>query len=204
MFIGVASFDNNHYVRNYVRWLKESGATPVVIKSPDFDLNQVQGVVWVGGNLECFKPATMRKYLKLLRHMFAHAVAQNDAGIPFPIWGMCLGFQLLATVWSGSVSHAKNFATRKVKLKPSRLATAVRDIKPLFGKFNHRFGVRPPYPPYLTATSELTDADGPFMTSFQFKEYPFYGTTWHPENAPEKGKKFGRRVAEFFLGHIKT
>ena len=204
MFIGIVTFPKNPKLQNYIHWVKQAGATPVVIKTPDVDLTHIQGFVWVGGSLETIQPASMRTFLETLRKTFNHAVAQNRAGISFPIWGVCLGFQLLALVRSGSLSKARNAATRKIHLR-GRLATAVRDLRPnsMVGLYNHKYGLRPPYPSYLTPTSEETDAQGPFLTSFQFKKYPFYGTTWHPEHPPQQGKEFGRRLGEFFSNQIK-
>lgn len=201
MFIGIVSFAGNAKLQNYVRWLETCGATTLEITSPKFDMTRVQGVVWVGGSIETM--AAPRTFLNTLRMTLEYAVAQNKAGICFPIWGMCLGFQLLALVQTGKLSAAKYFGTRTVQFRASSMATAAATSLKV-GTFRHNYSLRPPYPSYLTATSEESDALGPYLTSFQFKKYPFYGVLWHAERPMPEGEAFSRLLGAFFLRHVKT
>ncbi|KDR20014.1 Gamma-glutamyl hydrolase [Zootermopsis nevadensis] len=85
--------------------------------------------------------------------LYKLAAKKNDAGVYFPVWGTCLGFELLA-VLSANRTDVRNLCE---KLKESGVADQWHVLS-----VNRHNG------------SE-------FISSFEHKKYPFYGVQFHPE-----------------------
>ena len=78
-------------------------------------LQRIQGIVWVGGEIENTKTHTTKQYTTLLNTLFycyQYAIRENNNGNYYPIWGTCLGFDILLM-----------FANQKSSLKESLLSS---------------------------------------------------------------------------------
>ena len=64
----------------------------------DSILSKVNGVLFTGGGMD-FDIKT--KWTKNADYILKYAIEQNKKGNPYPIWGTCLGFELLAYLTSG-------------------------------------------------------------------------------------------------------
>ena len=65
------------------------------------------------------------KWTKNADHILKYAMDQTDKGNPFPVWGTCLGFELLAYLTSGYDSKV---------LSPVRGESGVRNTLNIQGK----------------------------------------------------------------------
>lgn len=133
------------------------------------------------------------------------AVKMNDAGIHFPVWGTCLGLQEMTT-WplnprknllsncsgTGGVSLPLNFTkqARHSKLygkAPSNIIKILSKerITPNFHEYclsMATYNENEALEQFYHVTSTNTDSKGlEFVSSFEAKNYPFFGIQWHPE-----------------------
>ena len=193
----------------YVYWVEMSGANAVIIpyntdKLPEY-LKAVHGVVLVGGGISNVNTHSDKQYKDLIhvvRRIFEHAVHENDRGTYFPLWGTCLGFELLAMM-PEHIDHAY-FKRLQLEYKfrlgtvtfagPSRLRNAFP--KALQEKVAHTptvnhlhkygFNIQAPHTVKLRRYLDIVSVDRAddgteFMNMFEYKNYPFYGSQWHPE-----------------------
>ena len=90
----------------YVKYLQSSGARVVPITTGLSDeevvdiFNSINGVLFPGGDVS----VTDSDYARIGNVIFKQAIEAFTNNDYFPIWGICLGFQLLATMVSGSSS----------------------------------------------------------------------------------------------------
>lgn len=91
----------SHYINaDYVKWLESGGGKALVIshRSSVNELRsifgKINGIVFPGGNTN-LRDGYFRRAAETL---YSLAVKSNEAGIPFPIWGTCLGFEMLAVI----------------------------------------------------------------------------------------------------------
>ncbi|XP_006812070.2 gamma-glutamyl hydrolase-like, partial [Saccoglossus kowalevskii] len=129
----------------------------------------------------------------------------NNADDPFPIWGTCMGFQLLTYLTSGEnlltdtnstlVSYPLYFqqAYKTSKLFGSGSAET-GDIINILSKENvtfnaHFYGITPKTfnnntklrTFYRMLTTNYDDNGKEFVSMIEAFKYPFYGAQWHPE-----------------------
>ena len=89
---------------SYVKYVQMSGAQVVPIfafNSTDYlddMLSKVNGVLFTGGGIEF---NMKNKWTQTADRILKHAMEQNKKGNPYPVWGTCLGFELLAYLTSG-------------------------------------------------------------------------------------------------------
>jgi gamma-glutamyl hydrolase len=186
-----------------------SGANAVVIpyNSPllHIYLSTVHGVLWVGGGIENLKTHSEEQYkifTQMLRSIYEHAVRENDRGTYFPIWGTCLGFDLLAMMpekindgYFTRIQHADKFRLGPLIFNgPSRIRSAIPIIlqkkiaKASVVQHLHEYGfdITLPHTKKLKKHLNIVSVDQAdngvrFMNMFEYKKYPFYGCQWHPE-----------------------
>ena len=96
---------SSYIPQSYVKWIEMSGARVVPLQ---YDLpkpilagflNQLSGVLWIGGGIENKKTHTEKQFkifIGTLHYIFNYVKKQNDIGNPYPIWGTCIGFEILA------------------------------------------------------------------------------------------------------------
>ena len=210
--------------RDYVAWIEMSGANAVVIpyNTPTLGayLARVHGVVLVGGAIENCATHNPRQYKTLVeavRRIYAFGMSQRY----FPIWGTCLGFDLLAMM--GMHLHTNFFRKDHMQKEPkfSRAPIAFTGKSRLRAAFPlalqkqmarnpvathmHRFGMDPQSDHvkgmrYLTIASvDTSDAGSPFVNMFEYKKFPFYGSQWHPEKPKsELAEAVSLKLSEFF------
>ena len=129
---------NIQYAKKYVKWIESSGAKALIIpydiSLPDLltVLKSIQGIVFIGGAIENKKLYSHQQYITYvttLYHAFTTIKTYNDQGHYFPIWGTCLGFEILILFSMHSPSthlfeyiqkHPLN-TNRSLTLKKSRM-----------------------------------------------------------------------------------
>ena len=194
--------DKYEYPINYVNWVRMSGAVPVVIPFhlPSIqlykELHEVNGIVLTGGNIETpkYTPQQYTMYLKTIQRCIRKAKEYNDHGVYFPVWGICLGFELLilletspqiSTLFQNLEVH-EHYAesTLQFTSSPSLIKSyfTPTEIK-RFGKtrcviHRHNYVFRRRAYPFIK-TVAMNDG---YISMFEFKEYPFYGCQFHVEH----------------------
>jgi gamma-glutamyl hydrolase len=210
----------------YVSWVEMSGANAVLIPyntdSIATYLSMVHGVVWVGGAIENHNTHSIDQYKTLMRvfsDIFEHAVRENDRGNYFPLWGTCLGFDLLAMMgehmkdgFFNRIQHANKFRlgpltfTGKSKLrsgvpvalqKKIAVTPVVHHIHEYGFELNHAHTKK--IQKYLKVVSiDYADNGVEFMNMFEYRNYPFYGCQWHPEQPlTDLGVELSRTLSVF-------
>jgi len=160
-----------------------------------------------GGLTDLYKDSP---YVQAARKLWEWAREANDNGRPFPIYGTCLGFQLLHILESNvsftkllvdtdSVAHPSTLqfteeATDSLMFGglDSKLIDAIEDDHKNIILENHMFGLPPDHYkkwPVLEKNfkmlSTANDRNGvTYVSSAEHKRYPFYATQWHPEKPP--------------------
>jgi len=194
---------------SYVKFLESAGArvVPVHFDASRAELKQlfgsINGLLLPGGGADLSNGTLIHSAGRLLYDL---AVAANDAGDTFPIWGTCMGFQFLSLLAArnGSVLCQHCYDTEGVALplhfdEPAATKSRLYGHLPASLKQSlasealtlnaHHDGIAPSTfasNARLAAAFDVlsTNVDGhgrAFVSSIEAKRYPFAGTQWHPE-----------------------
>ncbi len=205
------------YPENYVRWVESTGSTAVVLPHdlPKRDLlkglNKLNGIVWTGGGIESsnYTHKQYTSYIKSLVTCFEKAKEYNDHGRYYPIFGICLGFEILV-LFSQNVRIEHLFDPMKPHLRESRDTITLKDsrLKDWFLPLEKKMAVQPcathhhkygfDIKPLKGLTIVSTDAD--FINMIEYKKYPFYGVQFHPERPFDA---FSKKVSIHFSSFLK-
>ncbi|CAN9513072.1 unnamed protein product [Ophioblennius macclurei] len=197
-------FGKTYIPASYVKYIESGGSRVMPIRLTHTDaeyeniFKKINGLLFIGGavNLET------SEYARVAKLFYNLAVAANDAGDFFPIWGTCMGMQLLTVLAAGrnllTKTTAENIAlplnltteaysSRIFKDFPSDLMKAVAQ-EPLTGNF-HRFGVEVKNFEenenlrsfFSILSTNIAETGVPFVSTIEGKNDPFYGVQWHPE-----------------------
>jgi len=201
----------------YLHWIEMSGEQAMLIpydikeKKLSVLLSRIQGVVWVGGAIENKKKHTDQQYNTLINTLFycyQYATKENDKGNYYPIWSTCLGFDILLmfskqlptlkesfTSFPLHGSYPCTFTSNNTKLKkwfPSQLRQQMKTRPCVF--HNHIYGNTT-----VPDSVEIVSMHDEFINMIEFKEYPFYGVQFHPEQPhTELGIQVARQFSLFF------
>ena len=200
----------------YVSWIQMSGANAVIIPYNTDNLStylsSVHGVVLVGGGVWVTTPIDGKRthskeqygtYMRAVQEIYDHAVRENDRGNHYPLWGTCLGFDMLAmmgeNLHDGSYLHhiqdANKFRLGPLIFKgssrlrsaiPKSLQTQMVDAPVVHHIHKHGFDMKSAHTKKLTKYLKIVSVDEAdngveFVNMFEYKKYPFYGCQWHPE-----------------------
>lgn len=192
---------------SYVNWIGQAGGRvlPILLDQPsDYyeDLfTKVSGILFPGGN-QGIDPTDI--YTEEGEQLWQLAKQANDEGTFFPVWGTCLGFEELAVLETGDAGVisddvvAVNLplpleltpAAADSRLFSSMPSDVVRDLENEAIAFNsHEHGLLVSEfesDPALHGFFDLLSvneapAGQVFVSTMEAKDYPFYGTQWHPE-----------------------
>ncbi|CDW80233.1 peptidase c26 family protein [Stylonychia lemnae] len=197
--------DYSTYMRKaYVNYLSASGARviPILFNTTSDDrelakIDKVQGVFFCGG------AATRTVYEDFGKKVFEKVKTLNDKGKIVPIWGTCLGFENLAMFVSDTPDTLlENFDSRNdlynlefqvdptsTKMFGSMGSQAyIYEQNPILFNY-HIWGISPAtfqndkkLNDFYTVTSTSVDNGGKvFANTIEAKNYPFFGTQFHPE-----------------------
>lgn len=210
------NFTGNSYIAgSYVYWAQLGGArvVPLRLNHPwselEYLVRNLNGVLFTGGGADMFVPGSnppeMTHYQKTGCAIYNLIKSLNDQGIYYPLWGTCLGFELLHQCADSNrttlqrVDGEPSYTRRNhfTKFAPrSRLfdSKAGRYIMNFMAEENiqylsHSFGVLPwEYKVYrnLSETYSVLATmkdhnDNTFVSIVEAWRYPIYGTQFHPE-----------------------
>ncbi|PKA65365.1 Gamma-glutamyl hydrolase [Apostasia shenzhenica] len=189
---------------SYVKFVESAGARviPLIYNEPWDILSQklelVNGVLFTGGW------AKMGLYFDTIKKVFEETLSKNDAGDHFPLFGICLGFELISMIVSEDNYICEPFSARN---QASSLQFAnMSDIRgSVFERFppellrklsteclvmqNHRMGISPrrlqengALSSFFKILSTSTDENNEvYVSTAQAYRYPVTCFQWHPE-----------------------
>ena len=197
---------------SYVKWIQMSCARVVPIlfswnkKKILKVLDQVNGVLFPGGNVDYSRKNDYMKYIKSFQLIFNYAKKMTNNNNYFPLWATCLGFQFLITMnlppkqiynnfkhtlfikYINNKGALKLYLTDKGKKSKFFSNYTENELNKKCVYMNHRNGY--PilkinecwYEKYLDILSYNYDIHKiKYISTFKFKKYPFYGIQYHPE-----------------------
>uniref|UniRef100_A0A5S6QAT4 folate gamma-glutamyl hydrolase n=1 Tax=Trichuris muris TaxID=70415 RepID=A0A5S6QAT4_TRIMR len=200
-----ASFGNSTVTASYVYMLLSAGAKVVPlplslnITSHNKLFRQINGLFIPGG----FVTPLKSKALRTLYNYMRWAIAANQHGDYFPVWGTCLGFELLLLTFANrtevlekcdvqnellTLSRTKYFTHSRVFRKISHHLLEAMQREPLAPNF-HQWcateetlrlsGLDEVFLPITLSYSDKKEIT--FISTIEHKRFPFYGVAWHPE-----------------------
>ncbi|KAK7244141.1 hypothetical protein RIF29_38959 [Crotalaria pallida] len=203
--------DASNIPASYVKFAESGGARviPLIYNEPTEKLlkklDLVNGVIFVGGW------AKDGLYFETVERIFKIAVQRNDAGDHFPIYGICLGFELLTMIISEDRNILEEFSAsnqasslqfvENAKIEGSIFQSFPPDLlKKLSSECivmqNHHFGLSPEKLQsnqklssfWEILTTSTDEKDEVYVSTVSSRKYPVTGFQWHPEkNAFEWG-----------------
>ncbi|XP_056173502.1 gamma-glutamyl hydrolase 2-like isoform X1 [Syzygium oleosum] len=203
--------DASYIAASYVKFVESAGARviPLIYNEPPevlFEkLNMVNGVLFTGGW------AKSGSYYETAKAIFKKVLAKNDAGDHFPLYAICLGFELLTMI----ISEDKNILEEFNAADQASTLQFIRNTNiegTVFQRFppdllkklstdclvmqNHHYGISPErlmqntdLTNFFKILTTSTDGDNKvYVSTVQAHSYPVTAFQWHPEkNAFEWG-----------------
>lgn len=197
-------------VASNVKWLEAGGVQVVpIIVNGSIDqtdyfremFSSLNGLMIPGGPDVSMLPDA--GYSKASYAFFTMAMEANDAGDFFPIWGTCLGMEMLGLITTGGqeyLTRCTSYGSLPLELsegwEDSQLyGSAPSDVIDQFTSLpvtvnrHHwcltqenftNFGMDA----FWTVLSENSDPDGiRFISTLEAKDYPFFAIQYHPEKS---------------------
>ncbi|XP_019954906.1 gamma-glutamyl hydrolase [Paralichthys olivaceus] len=189
---------------SYVKYIESGGSRVMPIRlthtTREYEniFKKINGLLLIGGAVDLQKS----DYAKVAKIFYQLALKANDAGDFFPIWGTCMGMQLLTVLVAGenllTNTTAENIAL-PLNLTPeahsSRMFQGFSDDfmkiltqEPLTGNFHHyglemkSFQENEKLRNFFSLLStNVAENRAHFVSTIEGKRYPFYGVQWHPE-----------------------
>ncbi|KAJ0101026.1 hypothetical protein Patl1_04901 [Pistacia atlantica] len=201
----------SYIAASYVKFVESAGARviPLIYNEPEdilFEkLKLVNGVLYTGGW------AKTGNYYEIVERIFKKILEKNDAGDHFPLYAICLGFELLTMIISKNTNILESFnaadqaSTLQFIRNTNIDGTVFQRFPPdLLKKLstdclvmqNHHYGISPERMQENLDLSRFfkmltTSADGDdkvYVSTVQAYDYPVTAFQWHPEkNAFEWG-----------------
>ncbi|XP_002740732.1 gamma-glutamyl hydrolase-like [Saccoglossus kowalevskii] len=200
----LAKYGPSYIAASYVKFLESGGARAVLIpvnQTNDYYtnlFNSINGILFPGGT----QYVDDSSYGTAGQILYNLAIKANDGGDFFPLWGTCLGHELLTYVTAGKnllantnahdvlypVHFTKDFrSSRLFRLMPDKMVNILANQNITYN--HHRFGLTPQnytknekLRNFYQIISTSKDEDGlEFISIMEAYKYPFYGVQWHPE-----------------------
>ena len=219
--IGILTMPNDSYSRthgfsqfpaSYVKWLESGGVrvVPIPFDAPLSTtkqlLSQINGALFTGGGVDFFDAnGELTQYAQTGQLIFNESVTAFKNGETWPLWGTCLGHELISVLGAGPNGYVltSGFDSENLTLSVSWTSAAetsvlwgsVPDIRDLYASGRiamnaHSSGITPKnFNTYLssifTVTSTQFDRKGVEFTASQEGQngLPIFSTQWHPEKS---------------------
>ncbi|XP_074029676.1 gamma-glutamyl hydrolase isoform X1 [Leptinotarsa decemlineata] len=208
MYIVAKYFPGEHYesfiAASYVKFLESAGAKVVPVWIGQSDeyyqrvVNYTNGILFPGGGTYFNETGGYGQSAKTIYHL---AMKNNDRNIYYPLWGICMGFQVLIFAQKG-IDLRTDCSLKKVALpldftegyeSSDLFSKAPREILRILGTKNvtynqHQYCLTEEV---LNNNGVLTDwnilstnrdaSNVEFISTMENRKYPFYGVQYHPE-----------------------
>uniref|UniRef100_A0A671KLB4 folate gamma-glutamyl hydrolase n=1 Tax=Sinocyclocheilus anshuiensis TaxID=1608454 RepID=A0A671KLB4_9TELE len=196
-------FGKTYIPSSYVKYI-ESGRARVVpvrlnqsLAEHEQIFRSINGLLLIGGAVDL----ETSDFAHTAVIYFRLALKANDEGDYFPIWGTCLGFQLLTVLVAGenllskttaeNVTYPLNFTSEASSSRmftnfPSDVRKALSQ-EPLTVNFHH-YGVTKAFMGneklsglFSVLSTNIAQNGLEFVSTVEGRKHPFYGVQWHPE-----------------------
>ena len=217
---GIEPTKRSYFPSSYVKFVEAGGAQvvpiPFTLQRDNATaflelLNNVNGFLFTGGGADfAFPNNTLTEFAAAAQTIFQHvSSAWNDHSETVPLWGTCLGFELISFLASGPVfpspvTSGFDSENLTVPLAPTAAATSSSRVWSAFMNANvsdilttqpvtfnaHQSGVTPTnfaafknLSSTFTVLSTNTDRKGvPFVSTMEGQNgLPIFASQWHPE-----------------------
>jgi len=201
---------------SYVKWIQMNNARviPIPYDSPkgalDMILDQVNGVLFIGGQVDHgMINEEYTHFMETFKYIVNHAKKSNNQKNYFPLFAICLGFEILGmmgeevetiideftTLKSISDVDAHHYNSKLNFVKPDSTIAKIftkeqqaefRKTPCVFQNHTQAFVTKKPYMKKwnkywdVIATSMSKDSIE-FVSMLEYKKFPFYGVQFHPE-----------------------
>ncbi|XP_041065410.1 gamma-glutamyl hydrolase isoform X1 [Carcharodon carcharias] len=201
---GLLRYGKTYIAAPYVKYLESAGCRVVPVRlnltNDEYEkiFYSINGIIFPGGSSDLKTSA----FAKAAKKFYELALKAFDAGDYFPIWGTCLGLQLLSVLTAGknlltntdseNIALALNLTNAAASSKmfqkfPPDVYQALCN-EPLTGNF-HSFSISvkafledEKLSKFYSILSTNNDRKGvEFVSTMEGILYPFYGVQWHPE-----------------------
>jgi len=225
----------------YVNFIEKGGGrvVPISYKWSKSEIKEVMskinGILFSGGDTELriFEDGIAVEktaFLEKSKIVYDAAIEMNKKGIYFPVWGTCLGFEIMVLLDSKDLNFLKRCYYEKYdthyiinydEYRKSKLLKAfdknqinlleTQDI--MYSNHNFmididKFATNKNMKYRILAYSPLPDNSINYISLLEHKKYPFYASQLHPErlvNDPKTEELYnlGITFAEFFVNECK-
>lgn len=197
-------FGRTYIPASYVKYVESGGGRVMPIRltqtTAEYEkiFKSINGLLLIGGSIDLEKS----DFARVTGIFYRLAVMANDAGDYFPIWGTCMGMQLLTVLAAGNNlltnTTAENMAmplnlteeahsSRMFQGFSPKVMKALSQ-EPLTGNF-HQYGVTIQAFAkneklrnfFSILSTNIAENGANFISTMEGKIYPFYGVQWHPE-----------------------
>ncbi|KAK7175665.1 hypothetical protein R3I93_000049 [Phoxinus phoxinus] len=194
---------NAYIAASYVKFLESAGArvVPVMINRTEEEYTRlfksINGVLFPGGRVSLKSSG----YSRAAAIFYRLALEANSNGDYFPVWGTCLGFEMLTLLTSGQLLLSRT-DTKGVAL-PLDFTDDARDGR-LFRGFpeellkslaterltenSHQWSLTTEnftkserLRSFYRVLSTNSDGQSEFVSTLEAYDFPIYATQWHPE-----------------------
>ncbi|KAJ7338868.1 hypothetical protein JRQ81_012770 [Phrynocephalus forsythii] len=203
-------FGKSYIAASYVKFLESAGARVVPIRLNLSDeeyeniFHSINGILYPGGGVSL----ETSEYSRVGKIFYNKALQAYDLGDYFPIWGTCLGHQLLTYLTSGEnlltrtdtegFSLPLNFTqggrnSRMFKDVPDDVLQALSS-EPVTSNFHfwslsvQNFTENEKLRNFYNILTTNVHNSVEFISTMEGHKYPFYGVQWHPEKNPFEWK----------------
>ncbi|XP_023650260.1 gamma-glutamyl hydrolase [Paramormyrops kingsleyae] len=193
----------SYIAASYVKFLESAGARVVPVKlnqtKEEYEtlFNSINGVLFPGGAVSL----NASGYAKAAKVFYDLAIKANSKGDYFPVWGTCLGFEELVYLTFGKwCLSSTNTTAVALPLNFTKEATLSRLFKNFPEDVLRAFSTEPitenshkwsltlktfnrskSLKNFYSVLSTNNDGKVEFVSTIEAKDYPIYGTQWHPE-----------------------
>ncbi|XP_063155401.1 gamma-glutamyl hydrolase [Candoia aspera] len=208
-FKSFQKFGSSYIAASYVKFIESAGARVVPIRlnrsNEEYDkiFHSINGILFPGGGVD-LKTSEFSRVAKIF---YKKALEANDRGDYFPVWGTCLGHQLLTYLTSGENLLIRtntdgfimplNFTQGANRSKmfqdfPEDIYELIAS-EPVTSHFHFWSLSVQNYTEneklrnfYKILTTNFHTVE--FISTMEAYRYPFYGVQWHPEKNPFEWK----------------
>lgn len=195
-------FGSSYIPASYVKFLEAAGArvVPILVNQTreyyEHLFYSLNGILFPGGGADI----VLSGYGKAGKIIFDLSVKANDKGDYFPLWGTCLGFELLSylainknmlkrcSVYDVALplNKTKDFHTSKMFKNIPKEIENILTTKPVTVNYHNWCLTLSNYSKsglenffrVLTTSKYKNEV---FISTFEAQRYPFYAVAWHPE-----------------------
>lgn len=209
----------SYIASSYIKFVESAGAraVPIPYDTPKDQLkylfNSLNGLLFPGGSALLWDDDNTHGVMSNMtlagQYLIELAKEANNKGDYFPVWGTCLGYELMMIAISNNKDVLDRFNSSNHVLKVEYLGNETRIFKTLNPRlknysetvetlyFNHHYGITPEdfmmnpilNEEFFISSISHTDNGTTFVASIENKKYPFYGIQFHPEKSPFEWRK---------------